>query len=208
MKKLTVSLAFAAILGFADKSIAQSVKTTRYGAKAGLTYTTLGAIKSNGISVNYNYRPGFQGGFFAETHISENVIFSPQLLFTQKGGNINTTIDNVKIESTTQINYFDVPLLFGFKVNPKLTFLVGPQFSLLLSQSSAVNIPGSTKLASTSTDHLKKEQFGGNVGASYSIADNVGLNLNYIMDFDHAAKGTADSGQRNSGFAFTVGLKF
>jgi outer membrane immunogenic protein len=207
MKNLTLSLtlAFVAVLGFAGKTNAQS--STRVGLKAGLTYMTLGSATSNGISINYNYRPGFQGGITFEAPLSESISFNPQLLYTQKGGDINTTISGITITGYTQVNYVDLPLLFGFKATPKLAFFVGPQVSFLMSTKSVATVMGST---ATSTDKtgIKNTLLGGNLGAGYEINDNLGINLNYLFDLGHAGEGSNDTGERNSGFALTLGYKF
>lgn len=208
MKNLILSftLAFAVVLGFTANTNAQS--KTSIGVKAGLTYMTLGAASSNGISVNYDFRPGFQGGLFVETPISENVFFAPQLLYTQKGGNASATISGVTIDVKTQVNYIDLPILFGFKANPKLAFYVGPQASFLMSQKTVATITGFGSTTDTNTDDLKKVAVGGNLGAGYTITDKIGVNLHYAFDFGHAAKSNADAGERNSGFALTLGVKF
>ncbi|MFD0750889.1 porin family protein [Mucilaginibacter calamicampi] len=208
MKNLSLSFAIAllAVLCFAGKSNAQS--KARVGIKAGLTYTTLGAATSNGISINYDYRPGFQGGVFVETPLSQSISFTAQALYTQKGGSINTTILNTKIDGYTQLNYLDVPLLVGFKANPKLAFYVGPQASFLLSQKTVVSTSSMGSQTSTDKTGTKTSIFGGNIGAGYSITNDIGIHLNYIFDFGHAAESGYDTGERNSGFILGLGFKF
>lgn len=207
MKNLSLSFAIAlmAILCFAGKSNAQS--TTRVGIKAGLTYTTLGAATNNGISINYDYRPGFQGGLFLETPLSESVLFTAQALYTQKGGNVNTTISGITFKGSSTVSYIDVPVLVGFKANPKLAFYVGPQVSFLTSTKTVIAVNGATTTDDDKSD-LKSTLVGGNIGAGYAITDDIGINLNYITDFSHAAKTSADAGERNSGFILSLGVKF
>lgn len=202
---LSLTLAFVAVLGFAGKTNAQS--STRVGLKAGLTYMTLGSATSNGISVNYDFRPGFQGGITFEAPLSESVSFNPQLLYTQKGGNVNTTISGINFKGFTQVNYLDLPLLFGFKANPKLAFFAGPQVSFLMSTKTVATV-NNTTVTSTDKTGVKSTLLGGNLGAGYEISNNVGINLNYLFDFGHAGEGSNDTGERNSGFALTLGYKF
>jgi len=203
---LSIALAGMVIIAGAGKTYAQKSQT-RVGIKAGLSLTTLGAATANGVSINYDYRPGFQGGVFLEAPLSSSITFSPQVLFTQKGGNVNTTINGINIKGNTQLNYIDVPLLVGFKANPNLAFYVGPQASFLLSQKDVIT-SGPSTATNTSTTGTRKTNFGGNLGAGYKFNDNVSLNVNYIFDFSHAAEGNYDNGERNSGFLFTVGYLF
>ncbi len=207
MKNLiSVTVACMAIIFGVSNSYAQKSKT-QVGIKAGVSLMTLGAATSNGVSINYDFRPGFQGGMFIEAPLSSSISFSPQVLFTQKGGNVNTTINGVNIKGFTQINYIDVPLLVGFKASPNLAFYVGPQVSFLLSQKDMVTV-GSTTTTNTTTTGTRKTNFGANIGAGYKFNENIGLNINYIYDFSHAAEQAYSNGERNSGFVFTLGYTF
>jgi outer membrane immunogenic protein len=219
---LSITVASIAIILSASNTYAQNSKT-KVGIKAGVSLTTLGTATSygngfiyydytpgfqgSGVSINYNYRPGFQGGVFLETPLSSTVLFSPQVLFTQKGGNLSTVISGAKITGSTQVNYIDVPLLVGFKANPNLVFYVGPQVAFLISKKDAYTSGGST-ITSTSTTGARSTILGGNVGAGYKFSANVGLNVNYIFDFSNAAKKAYDNGEKNSGFIFTLGYSF
>jgi outer membrane immunogenic protein len=212
MKNLTLTIAVAcvAIICCVNQTYAQTNKT-RFGIKAGADLMTLGSATSNGLTINYTNRTGFQGGFYAEAPLSANIIFSPQLLYTQKGGNFKTTLSGIAFEGYTQVNYLDVPVLFGFKLQSNLTFFAGPQVSFLLSQNTTATgtMSGvSNTQTSTSTDGLRKTIFGGNLGFGYNLSKNVSVNLNYLFDFQHSAESSSDSGERSGGFALTVGYLF
>lgn len=198
-------MACVALLGFAGKANAQT--TPRFGLKAGLTYTTLGSATLGGISVNYDYRPGFQGGFFAELPVSETVSVNPQLLFTQKGANFPSNVGGVKIDGSVQLNYIDFPVLLGVKANPQLSFYAGPQVSFLLSHKTTATVNGVTN-TSTSKDDVESTLIGGNLGAGYQFTDSFGVNVNYIFDFGRAAKGASDNGEKNSGFILSLSHRF
>jgi len=137
---------------------------TKIGVKAGLSLTTLGSFSYSTLAYDYNLRPGFQGGVFLETPISKSVLFSPQVLFTQRGGNVNTTsARGVILKGSTQLNYIDVPLLVGFKAFPNLTFYAGPQASFYVSEHYILTIGRSTVTSTESTGTIKTN-FGGQCG--------------------------------------------
>lgn len=206
MKKLFL---FIALTAFAIISATtQTNAQARFGIKAGATLTTLGSATANGVTVDYNYRPGFQGGVFAELPIAKAISFNPQVLFTQKGGNINTTVSGINLTGHTQINYLDLPLLFGFKATPKLSFFVGPQVSFLMSTKTVVSVTGFGTQESTDKTGVKNTLVGGNLGAGYDLTNNIGVNLHYMFDFGRAGEGSNDTGEKNSGFALTLGYKF
>jgi hypothetical protein len=208
MKKILLSCAVvcAAVIGSTNQTYAQN----HIGIKAGVSLMNLGAATSNGISINYQYRSGLQIGVFGEENLSEKVTLSPQLLYTQKGGNVQTTISGIEFVGYTQINYIDLPVLFGFKLQPKLTFLVGPQASFLMSQKTLITATGAGSNTNTETEGLRRVLLGGNLGLAYNLTKHVSINANYIFDFNNVADGksTPDTGERNSGFVFTVGYLF
>ncbi|GAB2985536.1 hypothetical protein GCM10027049_25430 [Mucilaginibacter puniceus] len=209
MRNLILSIALASMaIFFGATNIYAQKGQTRIGIKAGLSVTTLGAFDYPGLFYDYNFRPGFQAGVFLETPISKSVLFSPQVLFTQKGGNVNTTSQNgIILKGSTQVNYIDVPLLVGFKAYPKLIFYGGPQMSFLASEHYILTI-GKSTVTSTETTGTRKIVFGGNVGAGYKVTSNLGLNINCIFDVTPTFEEAYDGGEKNRGFVFTLGYSF
>jgi outer membrane immunogenic protein len=213
MKKILLScaVACAAVIGSINQTFAQ--ENNRIGIKAGVSMMTLGSSTTNGISINYDYRPGLQIGLFGETPLSKAVTFSPQVLFTQKGGNAKATISGITFDYKSEITYLDIPFLFGFKPQPSLTFFVGPQVSFISSQKTTMETSGpgiQESQSSTGTEGLRKVLFGGNIGAGYNFNKKLGINLNYIFDFNHTFDGSVaeDTGEKNSGFVLSVSCLF
>lgn len=209
MKKLIIlsalGLTFAAGLNTAK---AQST-SPRIGIKAGANYMTLGQLETGGATYDYDYRFGFQGGLMADLPLSSQVSFMPQVLYTQKGGTLKATVANTTGEIKTRLNYLDVPLLFGFKPSSEVTLFAGPQVAFLLSQSSDTYVNGAATSNTTSTDGLRKNAIGGNVGIGYNFNSNVSLIGNYVFDFDKAANdNSSQSKAKNSGFALSLGYSF
>lgn len=206
MKKLILSLTFlCAIIFFASN---QSYAQTRFGIKAGVSLMTLNSVKAEGVSENYSYRTGFQGGVFVETQLSDVLFFGPQLLYTQKGGNVNLTVSGYNVTGHTTISYLDLPVLIGFKATPKLSFLLGPQVSFLLTQKSASAVEGLGSATSNDKTQTKSTAFGGNAGVAYDITNNIGVNVHYMRDFSNAAKSEYSHGEKNQGFVFSLSYKF
>lgn len=216
MKKFILSCAVACVATFACLNEAHAQDSQiRFGIKAGADLMTLGSATSNGISLNYSNRVGFQGGVYADVPLSENISFVPQVLFTQKGGNIKTSISaagtTVTFDGKTQINYVDVPLLIAFKVQPNLSLFAGPQVAFFMSQKTTLNATDGTQTeneSSTNSAEFKKVLVGGNIGVGYNFTENIGLNLHYIFDLQHAGTGDSDSGEKNRGFALSVSYLF
>lgn len=213
MKNLILSCAVVCAASFVciNKARAQETKT-RFGIKAGADLMTLGKSSAGGNAGSYDYRPGFQGGVYGIAPLGDKLDFTLQVLYTQKGGNIkeSAAVGDEIFQSAlkSQVNYLDVPLLVGFKLQPDLTVTLGPQVSFLLSQKTTLGGSGNSY---TDTEGLRKVQIGGNLGVGYMINNNVGINLNYSIDFQHFEKENGivlNPKERNSGFALTVGYLF
>lgn len=211
MKKIFFSLAVAAVATIAGNQSFAQTKTARVGLTAGVNLTTLGTASSGGVSIDYKYRPGFQGGIFVEVPVAKKISFAPQLIFSQKGGDINTVISGVTFKGSTKINYLDLPLLFDFKIDPAFSVFVGPQVAFFMSQSTNVTASlGSNSSSDTNSsgEGFRKTLVGANFGLGYKINSDFGLKLHYVTDFQHAGENGNDTGERNSGFALTAGFLF
>jgi len=59
-----------------------------------------------------------------EIGISKKFIVEPELLYSIKGDKFPATI--LTNDRTLSLNYFSIPVLGGFRLNDKLTILLGP----------------------------------------------------------------------------------
>jgi hypothetical protein len=217
MKNLILFCAAVCAAAFADinQSFAQSTQP-RLGIKAGVDLTSITTTTSGSSTTKYNYRAGVQVGLFAEFQLSKQFSVSPQFLFTQKGGNEGVTSSSFGSLTSAgsykvQINYLDIPVLFIYKVQPKLVLCVGPQVGLLLSQKTSYtnNIGGVPQsFAITSTAGFRKAPIGGNVGVGYKVCNHAGINLNYMFDLQKMLTNNYAKGAKNHGFALTASYLF
>lgn len=227
MKNLFLSwaMACAALLTGINQTQAQDLKP-RYGITAGADYTTLGkssyALESQ--SFNFKWRYGFQAGVYADLPLSTKFSITPQVLYTQKGGQVNMGIPeysvpdgavnyNRRYEGSTKLNYIDIPVLVTYKACGKLSIFAGPQVSFLLSQRSSftdTRNPDPIYWNSNSKGGFTKTIIGGNAGIGYNYDKHLGLNLHYAYDFQHIGTNTdvSNSTERNSGFALMVSYLF
>ncbi|GAA4097947.1 porin family protein [Mucilaginibacter panaciglaebae] len=219
MKNLILSCAVVCAVAFAgiNPSFAQNTQP-RLGLKVGADLMSITTTTSVGSAIKYNYRIGVQAGVFTEIPVSKQFYIVPQFLFTQKGGNEDQPSSSFGGQSSggsskILINYLDIPVLFGFKVNSSLSFCAGPQLALLLSQKTSYtqnigNMP--QDFSNTSTNDFQKAIIGGNLGLGYYLNHHASINLNYIFDFQKIVKNSAgaEKGAKNEGFALTAGYLF
>lgn len=113
--------------------------TTEFGLNAGASISTLTGIDNSTHTTNLAI------GMFFTWKFHERYQFQPELYFSFKGGaedispfliddpGVELPIDQMDISRTT--NYFSLPLLFKAQVINQFRIIVGPQFSLMTSNT-------------------------------------------------------------------------
>lgn len=213
MKKpiIITLLTFIIVAGTFNLSQAQSIKSdSHFGIKLGTSLTTLGTYAVAGVgSYNYNYRAGFQGGFYAGIPIAAKFYLMPQVLFTQNGGNIEIALNGHTSAIKTGINYLSVPVLIAFKPVQKLTVSAGPEVDFLLSQTTSRYSDSELYDKNTDKQSYRKSLIGANLGIGYNLVGNLGINANYMFSFKSAVKDFPFlKNMENRGFAFTLSYGF
>jgi hypothetical protein len=125
---------------FTSMSIAQTNgfgEKITIGAKVGANISNV--YDSQGDEFDANAKLGFAFGGFAQIPIGQFVGFHPEILFSQKGYQGSGSILGSDYNYVRTTNYLDLPLLLAFKPSTFFTFLVGPQYSYLISQKFALH---------------------------------------------------------------------
>lgn len=195
MKKIILSAMAVAI--FSTVAMAQQF---HLGIKGGANMT-----KIDGQSFKDGFEFGYQLGGFAEIGISKGLGIQPEVLFSQTNTKVGdgfhdiysgigsaVTGDNVKL------NYLSVPVLLRINSGKMLTFLVGPQFSILVNDKE--------NLLENGEAAFKKGDFAMVAGAQVNLGTlrvygryNVGLSN--INDIDNQDK------WKNQQFQVGLGLR-
>ena len=201
MKKIVLSLGL--LLGIAGVAQAQE---TRFGAKIGLGLAT---ITGSDIKEVKNLVV-FNGGVMADISFSDLISFHPELLYSQRGAKSDGTYTGVTYTGTTRLGYIDVPLLLRIKASG-LFFEAGPQLGILLSQNTEATVAysgRSTTSSSSSTEGLRKLDFGYVVGVGFQLPEGLELGIRYnggLLDLNDPSDSPK---QYNSVFQFQVGYLF
>jgi Outer membrane protein beta-barrel domain len=103
--------------------------------------------------------PGFNVGFYTSFQ-KGNINIQPELLFSRKGYE-----ELWRPAYVAKRNYIDLPIMFGFKVKPKLILQAGPQFGLIVDKTTNTN--------------LKKIELGLGAGALINLSEKVGLSIRF-----------------------------
>jgi len=221
MKKLFLSLSL--VVGVASAASAQHAQ---YGVKAGVGLSNVTGADAPESTKNLF---GFQAGIMADFSLSELISLHPELLYSQKGvknsfADSYTTAGYIYTTNSSgqaRLSYLDLPVLLRLKASGAF-FEVGPQLGFLLGQKSTyaetVSITTTTGVpvsssndnySDTSTDGLRKVDFGYVLGVGYRLPQGLELGLRYNGGFSSLDDSNKSASKvRNSVFQFQVGYLF
>ena len=200
MKKTVV--AFILLFFIASKTDAQ--KRFIPGLKAGLSTSQVDGDTYTGYD-----KTGFDGGAFVTGKLSDKWSAQFEILFIQKGSKHNPNPD--KGDYTfykMQLNYMEVPVLVQYHLK-KFTFELGPGFGYLLT---AKEYNGYGELTGTLPFYQTEANF--NLGISYTLFKNIGINWRYSSSFlairnhESGLGPWYNPGEINKVMAFTVTYRF
>ena len=178
MKK-SILVLLALVLGFSTAAQAQrrgrGGSDVSLGLKAGASLTNLTGADAD----VFKYRFGFHGGVFANIGLTSLFAFQPELLYSQKGGNIGNNTD-----ISLRLHYIDVPLAFHVNTGG-LFFEAGPQVGFLVGAKSQVgNASTDVKNSFNTVD------FGYLFGLGYQLKHGLGVGLRYNGGFTNTYQST------------------
>jgi len=138
MKKIILSAVGIFIIIFAVNAQAGF----RLGIKGGANLT-----KISGQSFDQNFKLGYQLGGFAEIDFAKEIGIQPEVLFNEAYGrtasNLNAISTNLDGSQDIKLNYLSIPVLLRINAGSLVTFLVGPQYSILINKHNTTLRNGS-----------------------------------------------------------------
>tara|TARA_B100001142_G_scaffold170032_1_gene169572 strand:- start:13632 stop:14219 length:588 start_codon:yes stop_codon:yes gene_type:complete len=141
-----------------------------FGLKTGAAMTNFSGDDAEGV----DFRTGFYFGSFMKLG-EANIRYSPEVIFHQKGGLVDQTIDTITVSNEIKTNYVDIAFNGNFHINDELALVLGPYFAYAFS--------GSTGDESMDWDIYNKTEFGANIGATYEVNDLFHVDLRYGLAF-------------------------
>lgn len=217
MKNLLVaitSIVITATASFAQETVELTNRTDYrerllFGFKAGANYANIYNVK--GASFNADARWGFATGAFIAIPIGKLMGVQPEILFSQKGfqGNSTTLIGDYKFSRTT--SHIDVPLLFALKPSEFVSIVAGPQYSYLLSQKDVFTY-GNTSFANEtefSNSNLRKNTLCFTGGIDFTMKHLVvGLRVGWDLQKNNGDGTTSTMKYKNTWYQGTIGYRF
>jgi hypothetical protein len=170
------------------KVASKVVPKVTIGAKLGMNMQKL-----EGSAYETKFRSGIVGGAFVSVDRKKMGIRVEGLLKTAKYSVYNT---NVKVNAV----YVDVPLLFEYKIVPRLWIQAGPQFSSMLS---AKNTNGNDVKSAFNTSDVSAV-----VGIEAALPLKLTVGARYIYGFSDLNNNSYGGDLKSRSLQFSIGYRF
>lgn len=206
MKKLLLTAAVAV----SSLTFAQS-----FGVKGGMNVSSLskGADLSDTAS-----KIGFNAGVFMNAPLSSTVSIQPEILYNDLGSKVTQTItalgNTYTNESSRNLGYLSIPVMFQYNATPEFYLEAGPEFSFLLSandkfKSSTNGSVNGSNITALNKDNFNSFNFGLGLGLGYKFTPSVGINARYVAGFTDIYKNNNGDAVKNNnlqiGLSYTFG---
>lgn len=182
MNKLKITiLALMTYVG-ANQITAQE---TSFGAKAGINYSSLSGENNNSNGL------GFHLGGLMDLGLSDALNFRIELLASSRRMSFSESEEffgvETKITGSSNPLYLALPIMYKYDINDKISLMVGPQISFLVSNSykSKATIDGNIlydeKLSgSDAKTGLRSSEIGLALGGEFNLSEKAGIGLRYV----------------------------
>ena len=209
----TLALGIAVIPSAAT---AQRAGDMTVGILAGVNYSTVDQDPEFG-DVEFDHRLGLLAGAFLDVALNDVFSIEPEVLYSQKGSEVEGTGENAELEGSVKLDYIEVPVLLKFKVPVSNSgfrpfLFAGPSVGFELNCSldgEILSVTGSTDCEETSVVRTKSTDFGGTVGGGIEFLAGmqaVRLDARYTHGFTNISDSADSRDIKNRTFAVTVGL--
>lgn len=187
MKKNTLIL--LGLVAFSTNTLAQ--QEVKFGPKAGVNIANI----SGKDAENKKMLIGFHVGAFAEIKFNDKFAVQPEILYSAQGakkeGTRNVVGVNVTTNSTSKVDYINVPIMAKYYVVPSLAIEAGPYVGFLMSAKTegTINSMGqNVSIDSDDKDSSNSIDFGVGVGASFNLNNGFFIGARYNLGLTKVGK--------------------
>jgi hypothetical protein len=199
-------LIFALSSAHAQTSSEPAEKKAVFGLKTGFNVSMLSAA----INSESSPKVGMHLGVYVRTKLARNFFFRPELYYSRQGQKdkyVSPGNGQSRGETTTRLNYLNVPLLF--EAGNKFCFQFGPQLGILLAANERGTI-NNVKVDDDLKSIMKTTDFALALGAGFYPTKHLSLGVRYNIGlttiFDNTSSGFPDV--HNRLFHLNIGYSF
>ena len=149
-----------------------------FGLKAGLNINTVKYRNSDAEMASI----GYHAGALAQITVSDRFFLRPEVQYSVKGYRFPAMGSDGS--GNLRFHYIAIPLLAGIPIGNKFGFLVGPEIGFLTRAKSKFS-NGTTDV----TKNFQKFDWGLDLGGTYKITKELGVEVRYNYGFRGLIKG-------------------
>lgn len=210
MKKLMIAttMCFGFFTGNMHAQSTSPREDLYVGFKAGLNHSNV--WDEQGQDFTADGKTGFAGGIVLSVPIAKFIGIQPELLYSQKGFQGSGIFLGQTYTFSRTTSYIDVPIHFQLKPVEAVSFVIGPQYSFLLSKKDVFNFGGNSLVDEEEfeNNNIRKNIFGVSLGVDVHIS-RLMLSGRACWDLqNNNGDGTSNNPRyKNQWIQFTVGYR-
>jgi hypothetical protein len=181
----------------------------KFGFKAGANISNV--WDERGDDFRADAKAGFVGGIWLGIPIGTYLGFQPEVLFSQKGFRADGSMLGNEYSFKRTTNHLDVPLQLQFKPAHFLTFVGGPQYSFLLSETNRYTFGNNSveQQEQFDNDNIRRNMFGFVFGADVIVHQFVfSARIGWDVLDNHGDGSSSTPRYKNRWIQFTGGFQF
>jgi opacity protein-like surface antigen len=130
-------------------------------------------------------------------------------LYAHRSASTKTDFLGFEVKSTFNFDYLELPINLNYLLSDKFSIYTGPYFALLLKSSLKTSFFGDLQEEDT-TDDVRSNDFGFNIGASYNVNEKLFVNIGYTHGLQNLIdEDTADNEKlTSSAIRLAIGYTF
>ncbi len=170
--------------------------TTAFAQHANIGFKVgLNSYNINNSSTNYDSKLGFHVGMIGHIHLSKQLAFQPEIMYSSQGAKYTF----LGTETTINLDYINVPLMIQYMFDNGFRLQAGPQVGFLTSAKSKTN---------NSTSDIKSNIKGIDLALGLGIGyidpkSGFGVDVRYNLGLSNINENTS-SKSTNVGYQFGI----
>lgn len=198
MKNIRIALLLSALLLSASASL--QAQTWHLGPKAGYAASWMPGTTINGDEQSILPHSSFYGGFLIDCYFGEMFYAEADIMYAGKGHSDKGGID---IQFSRQLNYLQMPLLFGVSfADDQATVAIGPEFGWLISSTvKTMDLP-----KFNNTESCNRFNIALGLQLEYMISDEFGVDLKFDWGLNRTKKYYIDVDDKGRNLSLQVGV--
>ena len=159
---------------------AKAYSQTQWGIKAGLN---LAQIENAEYFEPNKSRLGLNGGLLARFNLNDKFFIQPEALYSGKGFKFtglqfNSSSDSYPVSCVSSLHYLSVPVLAGFRLNERFSFMLGPEASYLINATTSYE-----EGKQNNTPSYKRFDLALDFGAVFNLNKRLAFDFRYNRGF-------------------------